>query len=83
MAKLDKEFQFYQKNKDALLPEYEGKFVVIVGEKVVGAYDDRIEAINKTREKYELGTFLVHFVQKEEKIPFFHSRVFFKNARQN
>ena len=35
---LKKEFSFYEKNRKALLKDYEGKFVVIYKEKVVGAY---------------------------------------------
>ena len=75
MAKLDREFQFYQKNKDALLPKYEGKFVVIVGKKIVGSFNTREEAIDEAAQDHRPGTFLIQKVCKEEEVIYFRSRV--------
>lgn len=80
MAELDREFEYYKANKDSLVSQYEGKFIVIVGHKVIGAFDDRMEAIKNARKDHELGTFLVQHVKKEDDVAFFHSRVSFKNA---
>ena len=74
MSQLDREFQFYQSKKDEFLSKYKGKFVVIRGEEVLGVYDDRVDAVTKTKEKYELGTFLVHHVVEDDGA-IFHSRV--------
>ena len=36
---LDKDFKYYLDHQKELLPLYNGKFVMIVNEKVVGAYN--------------------------------------------
>ena len=74
MSALDKEFKYYQDNRERLLAEYEGKFIVIKGEKVIGIFDDRMKAIEATKKEHELGTFLVQHIVKDNKI-FFNSRV--------
>ena len=56
---LEKEFKYYLDNQDKLVQKYNGKFVVIKNCKVIGVYDEELEAIEKTSEKEELGTFLV------------------------
>ena len=71
---LEKEFKFYQDNKEKFLVEYEGKFIVIKGNEVIGVFKDRLEAIEKTKQKHELGTFLVQEVVKDD-VLVFHSRV--------
>ena len=70
---LNKEFQFYQNNRERFLEEHEGKFLVIKDEKVIGVFDDRIKAIDETRKKFPIGTFLVQHVRKGK--IYFHSRV--------
>ena len=42
-----------------LLKQYKGKFVVIVGHSVVGAYRTFKDAVLRSAKKYALGTFLV------------------------
>ena len=56
---LEKEFKYYLDNQDELVKEYNGKFIVIHGIKVVGAYESELEAIKETSKKYKPGTFLV------------------------
>lgn len=56
---LEKEFEYYLAHQDELVKRYNGKFVVIKSKSVIGAFDTEREAIEKTREKEELGTFLV------------------------
>lgn len=58
---LSKEFQYYIDNQEELASKYNDKYIVIVGEEVVGVYDDISDAYSKPQEKYELGTF---FIQK-------------------
>ena len=77
---LDKEFKFYQENKEKFLAKYENKFIVIVEKEVVGVYDNQMEAINETRKDYALGTFLVQHVVKDDSA-FFHSRVSITNVK--
>lgn len=80
MAKpLEREFKYYLKHQDDLVKKYNGKFVVIKGDEVLGAYDDELEAVKKTSEKHELGTFLVQKCEPgtESYTQTFHSRVAF------
>jgi len=56
---LDKEFKYYLAHQNELLPLYNGKYVMIVGEKVAGAYDTISEAYYKGRDQYGLGNFLL------------------------
>lgn len=61
---LAEEFDFYRKNQEALVREYEGKFVVIKGKKVLGVYSTEIEAYVEGQKISELGTFLIQKVEK-------------------
>ena len=56
---LDKEFRYYLDNQSRLVHKYNGRYIVIVGETVVGDYDDYAQALSNTLPKYEKGTFLV------------------------
>lgn len=75
---LEKEYQYFLKHKDSLLKEYEGKFVVIIGDKVVDSYSSREEALKKTSSRYDIGTFLIQKVSRGEDdiIQRFSSRVY-------
>ena len=59
---LIKEFDYYLEHQDALVQQYDGRFVVIKGCEVVGAYDTLVQAITETQRAHELGTFLVQAV---------------------
>ncbi len=59
MNQLEKEFKYYLEHQEELVNKYNGKFIVIKNGEVIGAYDSDLEAIEKTTEKHELGTFLV------------------------
>ena len=68
MPSLDAELQFYKKNKPDLLAKYENKYVVIVGEDVVGSYDNYEEAVTATAKKHKFGTFFVQLVTAEDEV---------------
>lgn len=72
---LEKEFRYYLAHRDELIKEYTGKFIVIKDEKVIGAFDSEIEAIEKTTKKHPLGTFLVQKAEFGSETQVFHSRV--------
>ena len=76
---LKKEFNYYVEHQDELVKKYDGKFIVIKDSEVIGAYDSELEAIEKTAEKYELGTFLVQKCELGEQsyTQTYHSRVAF------
>ena len=38
--KLDRDFDYFLENHEALVKKYNGKFVVIKDQQVIGAYDD-------------------------------------------
>jgi hypothetical protein len=56
---LEKEFSYFVKNQDGLLPLYNGKYLVIKEETVVGAFDTEIDAYLDSVAKYGLGAFLI------------------------
>lgn len=56
---LEKEFKYYLKNQDELLKKFNGRFIVIKGDKVLGDYSTEIEALSETRKSHEIGTFLI------------------------
>lgn len=56
---LEQDFNYYLAHQDELVPLYNGKYVMIVNENVVGAYDSLCEAYYKGKETYGPGNFLV------------------------
>lgn len=76
---LEKEFKYYLEHQKELVKKYNGKFVVIKGEEVLGAYDSENEAIKKTVKSHELGTFLIQKCEPGTSAytQTFHSRVAF------
>ena len=79
-APLQKEFEYYIANQGDLVAVHGfGKYVVIKGEKVIGVYDDQIQAIKETSKTHTPGTFLVqHCVPGSDSYTeTFHSRVLF------
>ena len=77
MEKLEKEFDYYLKHQDELVKKYNGKFIVIKDADVIGAFDSELEAIEKTAEKHELGTFLVQKCERGSQAytATYHSRI--------
>jgi hypothetical protein len=56
---LEQEFKYYLDNQKALVNQYDGKFIVIVGDHVVGAYDNNLDAYQNSVKKFSPGTFLI------------------------
>jgi ABC-type phosphate/phosphonate transport system ATPase subunit len=76
---LEKEFEYYIAHQAELVQQYNGKIIVIKDQKVIGAFDNEIEAINETSKVHPVGTFLVHKCEPGEQnyTMTFHSRVAF------
>jgi hypothetical protein len=76
---LQDQFKWYLDNQDELVKQYNGKFLVIRGNDVVGVYDSDMEALIGAKKKYELGTFLIQECTPgdEAYTQTFHSRVLF------
>lgn len=76
---LQSEFEFYLGHQSDLVKKYSGKFIVIIGQEVIGAWDSQPEAILEATKTHKLGTFLVQKVEPgtEGYTRVFHSRVAF------
>lgn len=76
---LEKEFQYYLDHQAELVEKYNGKFLVIKDEEVIGVYDTDEEAYFQTTQKHEPGTFLIQFCEPGDSsyTQTFHSRVVF------
>lgn len=73
------ELAFFKNNLEHLLDKYQGKYLVIKGEKLLGVYDSEIDAVQETAEKEEMGTFLVQMCERDSDLytMTFHSRIRF------
>jgi hypothetical protein len=58
-AALKKELEYYLTHQDELVGKYNGKYIVIKGGVVLGAYDDVRTAVDDTAKTHKMGTFLV------------------------
>lgn len=78
-GQLKKEFDFFLSQRDKLVKEYRGKFVVVRDLQVQGAYDDELTAIKEAQKQFKLGTFIVQRVTDapDSVQQTFHSRVSF------
>lgn len=76
---LVREFEYYLENQQELVRQYNGKYIVIIGETVVGSYEKQDQALFETQKEYELGTFLIQkcSIGSEDYTQTFHSRVVF------
>jgi hypothetical protein len=63
MSELDKNLNFYLKEKERLMQEHYGKYVVIADGKVDGEYNTESDAVTKTLEKgIKFGEFIVKLI---------------------
>ena len=63
---LDSELRTYEHNRDQLLGSSEGKFVLIHGDRVVGIYDSKMDAIAAGYQQFGNVPFLVKQILKVE-----------------
>jgi hypothetical protein len=78
---LEKEFEFYKAHQKELTEKHRGKFIVIMGQAVIGVYDSELEAYTETKKAYEVGTFLIQQCLPEDNLTqTFHSRVIFEEV---
>ncbi len=76
-TELRKQFKYYLDHQDELVRRYRGRWVVIVGEQVVGDFDSELAAYEFASGAYEPGTFMLQLVTpgKENYSQTFRSRV--------
>lgn len=53
------ELEYFKEHQAELVEKFDGKFLVIKGSKVLGAYDTTIDALNEGIKKNEFGTFMI------------------------
>ena len=76
---LEKEFKYYLDHQDELLKKYNGRVIVIKGDKVIGDYSSEAEAYTESLKSHKLGTFLIQVCVpgSDTYTQTFHSRVVF------
>ncbi|MGH2637820.1 MAG: hypothetical protein ACRDF4_00810 [Rhabdochlamydiaceae bacterium] len=77
---LQKEFDYYLTHQEELVKKYLNRVIVIKDQKVIGAYDDELQAIAAVQTSgHQLGTFLVQRVEHGQSgyTQTFHSRIAF------
>ena len=81
MAMLEKEFKYYKDHQNKLVKKYNGKCLLIVGEKIVGEFERELDAYIEGKSKYGYGKFLIQNCGpgKNNYTKRFHARVSFNN----
>ena len=76
---LEREYEFYEANRTELDAKYDGQFIVIVGDTVMGPFDSEVEAIQAaTAESHQPGTYLVQYcTTTEDTTQYFRTRAAF------
>lgn len=74
---IENEFKYYLDHQSELVEKYNGKFIVLKNEQVIGAYSSNQEAYSETIKKEALGTFLIQHCTPgaESYSQTFHSQV--------
>lgn len=63
---LDREYAYYQAHENELINQYDGKVIVIVGEKVVGSYPSKQDAFaGALAAGYPYGEFLIQPISSD------------------
>lgn len=53
------ELSFFIANQDQLVREYQGKTLVLKGQKVIGVYPDALTAYLEAQKEHPLGSFMI------------------------
>ena len=69
--RLKTEIQTYEREKQRLLSENEGKYAVIHGTEVAGVWDTYVDALHAAYEKFGLEPFLVKQIEVIDQIQYF------------
>lgn len=69
---LEQELKTYEQAKQKLLPESRGKFALVKGDKIVGIYVSKEDALAEGYEKFGNDEFLVKEIVEMEPINFFN-----------
>lgn len=66
MENLQNEYDFYVEHRSELLEKYSGKVLAIKDQDVIGVYESELEALEKTSENFQIGTFLIQVCDPTE-----------------
>ena len=74
---LDQEFNYFLKHQQHLVEQYKDRYIVIVGNDVVGNYRSNEIAYYEAKKKYKEGSFLIqHCIEGENAYTCtFHSNI--------
>ncbi len=72
-------FKYYLDHQAELVDKFNGKYLVIKNQEVIGVYDAEDTAYFETEKLHEAGTFLIQFCEMGDSAytQIFHSRVSF------
>jgi hypothetical protein len=68
---LEQELKTYEKEKEKLLAEAKGKFVLIKGDKIIGVYASQEDALAEGYKRFGNEEFLVKEITEIEPVNFF------------
>lgn len=54
-----KEFEYFKANQEDLVRQHEGKVLSIKGEKVIGVYNNALEAYIESSKDHKIGSFMI------------------------
>jgi hypothetical protein len=57
----EKELQYFVDNQTELFKQFPNQYLVIKDQKVIGIYDNGIDAYFEAQQEHELGSFLIQF----------------------
>ena len=77
VTELRKQFEYYVANQGALVEKYNGRWVVIAGEKVVADFATQMEAYTFAESKHPAGTYMIQLVAPGEEN---YSQTFYSRA---
>lgn len=72
---LSKEIETFKNNKENLLRDNSGKFVLIKGQEIIGVYDTQKDAIKVGIDKFGNNPFLVKEIEEVESVQNFTSNL--------
>ena len=53
------ELNFFISNQENLVKDFQGKFLVLKGQKVIGVYPDALSAYIETQKEHPIGSFMI------------------------
>lgn len=59
MQLIDDAINYYKANRKSFIEQYNGKYLVIRGRKLLGVYKTHTEAFDTTIKDHEVGTFII------------------------